>query len=284
MVRVSARVRMAHELNLRRMSEVPDLREPGQTPPPIPMAQDGNLAVRMRWPLTIMVVSVCGLMAFALHQCSPATQAERIAAAGSGVVKGMESLAAAISEHKVTESFVQHVDSLKPDLKNRMLVAERSTTEVFDSQDASWHGTATAELRVPVTYRYYVALTGAWDLQVHVTSAGVVGDVIAPDLRPLEPSFDTTRLEMKSANGWANWSGSQLQDDLLKNLTLKINTRAVTQLSQSFPAAHESVEKFVRQWMLSEYKLAPDTPIYLRIRFHNEPAPALETAPPKPGN
>ncbi|HVU39321.1 MAG TPA: hypothetical protein VHC95_13385, partial [Opitutales bacterium] len=222
----------------------------GAGQPPETPAVGGGMAKHLGWPLAIMFVAACGVMAVALHQCSPGAQAEKFAAAGGSVVKGMEKLAAAISEHTVTQSFVQHVDTLKPDLKNRLLVAERQTTEIFSTQDASWHGTATAELRVPVTYHYYVALTGPWDLRVQVTNAGVVGEVVAPNLQALEPSINTSQLEMKSANGWANWNGAQLQDDLLKGLTGKLDQRAGLQLAQSFPPAHEAVEKFVRDWML----------------------------------
>ncbi len=233
------------------------------------------------WPLAVIVAALCGLMAFALHECSPGTQIGKLAEIGGNAIKGMEKLAAAINEHRVTQTFVDHVDALKPDMKNRLLVAERDTTEVFSAEDVSWQGTATAELRVPATYHYYIALSGNWDLRVQVTPAGVVGDVLAPELHPLEPSFDTTRLEMKSANGWANWNGAQLQDDLLKNLTLKLDTRAFTQMALSYPTAHEAVEKFIRDWMLREYNLAPGTPVYLRVRFHNEPDAALETPQPK---
>jgi len=261
------------------MDDAPNNTESGQPPELSP--QGHRSLLRPGWPLAIIVLALCGLMAFALHQCSPGTQAQKLADAGGTVVKGMEKLAAAISEHTVTQTFVDHVDALKPDLKNRMLVAERDTTEVFNAEDVSWHGTATAELRVPATYHYYIALSGAWDLRVQVTPAGVVGDVIAPDLHPLEPSFDTTRLEMKSANGWANWNGAQLQDDLLKNLTLKLDTRAATQMSLSYPTAHEAVEKFVRDWMLREYNLAPETPVYLRVHFHNEPGAVLAVPSPK---
>jgi len=81
---------------------------------------------------------------------------------------------------------------------------------------------------------------------------------------------DTTQLEMKSANGWANWNGQQLADNLLKDLTLKLNLRAQAQMPVYFPAAREAVSKFVGDWMLKQYDLAPDTKIYLRVMFKNE--------------
>ncbi len=246
-------------------------------PPEAPQSEGGG-APFFGWPLAVMVVAGCGLVAFALQQCNPVNQAARV---GSGIAQGMDKLVAAISEHHVTQSFVEHIDSMQPDLKGRMLVAERQTTEIFNTQDASWLGTATAELRVPVTYHYYIALTGNWDLSVQVTPAGVVGDIIAPELRVLEPTVNTSQMELKSANGWANWSGAELKDNLLKDLTGRLDRRAGMELPQNFPTAHEAVEKFVRDWMLREYNLAPGTPVYLRVKFRNEPGVLLTPPAPK---
>lgn len=252
---------------------------PGPDQPEAPEPKGG--ASLFGWPLAVMVVAGFGLMAFVLQQCNPVNQAGKLAVMGGNVAKGMEKLVAAITEHHVTQSFVEHLDVLKPDMKNRLLVAERQNTEIFNTTDASWLGTATAELRVPVTYHYYIALSGNWDLRVQVTEAGVVGEVIAPALQGLEPTINTSQMELKSANGWANWSGSDLKEDLLKDLTGRIDKRALSQLSQSFPAAHEAVEKFVRDWMLREYNLAPGTPIYLRVKFRNEPGVELTPVTPK---
>jgi hypothetical protein len=219
-----------------------------------------------------MVVACCSLAAFGLYQCSPGVQAQKFATAGSSVGRGMEKLLADINGHHITETFVDHLQTIKPDLQNRLLVAEGKATEDFSAKDVSWHGTATAALRVSVTYHYYVALTDPWDLRVTVTPAGVVGDVLAPALRPLEPAVDTSQLETQNANGWANWGGNQLADDLLKDLSVKLNQRATQQMPLYYPAGREAVEKFVRDWMLKQYDLPPGTPVYLRIRFSNESA------------
>jgi len=103
-------------------------------------------------------------------------------------------------------------------------------------------------------------------------------------LRALEPAVDTSQLETQNANGWANWSGNQLADDLMKDLTLKLNQRAAQQLPLYYPVAREAVEKFVRDWMLKQYDLPPGTPVYLRIRFSNEGGAQIVpvmVAPPK---
>jgi len=119
---------------------------------------------------------------------------------------------------------------------------------------------------------------------VQVTPAGVVGEVTAPALKALEPSVDLSQLETQNANGWANWNGSQLADDLLKNLTLNLNRRAAAQLPLYYPAAREATEKFVKDWMLKEYNLPEGTPLYLKIRFRNEPEAPQELKLASPPN
>ncbi len=220
--------------------------------------------------MAVMVVAGCAMVAFVVQQCSPGSQAQKLADAGSK----LSNLAASLDSHLVSVDFSSHLDTLRPDMNNRMLVAEGKSTESFSAKDESWHGTATADLRVPATYHYFVALSDPWELHVQVTPAGVVGDVLAPAIRSLDPSVNTSQLEMKSSNGWANYNGSTLADNLLKDLTMKLNERAMQQMDLYYPAAHEAVEKFVRDWMLKEYKLPPDTQFFLHVKFRNEPGAA----------
>ncbi len=238
----------------------------------------GGFFKYLGWPMAIMVVAGCSLVAFVVQQCSPGAQALKLADAGAK----WSNLAAGLDLHLVTETFTSHLDSLRPDMNNRMLVAEGKSTESFSAKDESWHGTATADLRVPATYHYFVALSDPWELHVQVTPAGVVGDVLAPVMRSLDPSVNTSQLEMKSSNGWANYNGSALADNLLKDLTMKLNERAMQQEMLYFPTARESVEKFVHDWMLKEYKLPPETPFFLHVKFRNEtgavPATTIGTA------
>jgi hypothetical protein len=264
------------------LSGMADPTKAGQPNRPAEAGSRGGSGVRhWSWPLAVMVVAGCGVVAVALQQCSPGAQAEKFATAGNTMVKGMEKLAEAINEHKVTETFVDAEEAQHPDLTNPLLVATDRRTEQFDDEDSSLlGGTATAEIRVPVTYHYYVALTDPWQVNVQVTPAGVVGEVLAPALHPLDPALDTTGLEMKSSNGWANWSGQKLQDDLLKDLTVKLKVKAQENLANVYASSHEGVEKFVRDWILKQYDLPPGTPIYLHVTFRNEPGapPALVPA------
>jgi len=253
----------------------------GSPKPSAKTAAAGGFFRTVSWPLAIVAVAACGVAVVALQQCSPGAQADKFATAGGRLAKGMEKLVAAINEHQVTETFVDYEQAQHPALNNPLIVATDRRTELFDDEESSLlGGTASAEIRVPVTYNYYVALTDPWVVDVQVTPAGVVGNVIAPALHPLDPALDTTGLEMKSSNGWANWNGQKLQDNLLKDLTVKLKMKAQANLANVYATSHEGVEKFVRDWILQQYALPPGTPIFLHVTFRNEPGapPALMPA------
>jgi hypothetical protein len=72
-----------------------------------------------------------------------------------------------------------------------------------------------------------------------------------------------------------------VQADLLKDITDSLNRRAFSRTPEHFAMAHAGVEKFVKDWLLQQYGLPPDLPIYLRIAFRNEPgAPAIASSNP----
>jgi hypothetical protein len=201
----------------------------------------------------------------------------------------------------VNETFREHLESSTPDLAGRLLLVEDHVQEDFKREDTPWWGvamnttlgTTTSEIQVPVTFRYYVALSEPWDLHVQVTPQGVLCDVVAPALKPLpDPSPNLSQMEIKSSNGWLRFNKDAVQADLMKDITESLNHRAFSQVPEHFAMAHAGVEKFVKDWMLREYGLPSDVPIYLRVVFRNEPGapkaapassapPAFSVPPPK---
>jgi hypothetical protein len=250
-------------------------------------ARAGGTAKHFVWAGAVVMLGGCALAAFTFYQCSPGTQSQELAAAstqvGGALAQGLGRLVAAMKTDQVVETFREHLVSLQPDLQGRLLVADVKDNEEFDAADSNWFGTTTADIRVPVTYLYFVALDEPWQLRVRVGADGVVtGDVIAPDLRPLQPpAIDTGRMEIKGDNGWLRWDKGQVQADLLKTITLRCAQRGAQKVSQYFPLARAGVEKFVRDWILKEYQIPANVPVYLRVTFHNE-APAGPGAPSAP--
>jgi len=247
----------------------------------------GGAGRHWAWAGAVAVLGLCVLAGFVINQCSPANQAKGLAdasaAAGNALFKGTEKLVEAIKKDYVTQTFSEHLDSIKPGLEGRLLVAEVKATEEFSSADANWLGTTTADIRVPVTFNYYVALSDPWQLKVNVTSKGVMAEVLAPALKPLpDPSPDTAKMEINSANGWARWDKDVVQTNLLKEMTPSLNARAAKKLPQYFPVARPAVEKFVKDWILQQYGVPENTPVFIQVKFRNEPgAPAqLDAATP----
>ncbi len=249
----------------------------------------GGAGRQLAWAGALVMVGFCGLTGFLVYQCSPAHQAQSLAATagkiGDAAAAGAAKIIAAIKANTATTTFREHLDSIKPDLDGRLLVAEGQATEDFRRDSTGLFGTSFSEIRAPVTYHYFVALSGNWEMQLHEgPDGGVTGEVVAPELQPLpNPALDTAAMEVSSGNGWLRWDKNDLQNDLLREITPALNRRATQKLPQYFPVARAGVEKFVREWMLREYQLPPGTPIYLHIRFHNEPAPPPLAAPAPKG-
>ena len=90
------------------------------------------------------------------------------------------------------------------------------SVETFQREDARnsfWDsfyiGTTTAEIRVPVTFRYHISLSDPWRL----AAKGNVCFVSAPQFQPsLPPAIDTSAMEKKAEDGWARFDKNQQLD------------------------------------------------------------------------
>ncbi|MGA2052115.1 MAG: hypothetical protein ABSH19_02255, partial [Opitutales bacterium] len=223
------------------------------------------------WAGAVAFAALCALTGFVVYQCSPGTQAGKFVNASAD---GMARLLDAIKQDNVVQTFREHLETIQPDLAGRLLVADVKANEEFSEEDTDLLGTTSADIRVPVTYYYYVALSDPWILQTNVTAGGAVTcAVLAPAVKSLPaPSIDTSHLEIKSENGWLRWDKNEVTADLLRELTPKLSARAAQKLPQFFPQARESVEKFVKDWILKEYRRPPGAPVFINVTFRNEPA------------
>lgn len=222
--------------------------------------------------------TLCVLTGFLAYQCSPANQASQLVDASAS---GMARLIAAIKQDNVVQTFAEHLESIKADTQGRLLVAEVKSNEDFSDTDSNLLGTTSSEIRAPVTYDYYVALSEPWSFQINTTPGGAVTcAVLAPNLQALPtPGIDTSHMEIKSENGWLRWDKDDVEANLLHTLTPKASARAVQRLPEFFPQAREGVEKFVKNWILKEYQIPPGAPVFIKVTFRNEPSDA-PTSPP----
>ena len=264
---------------------MPNGNEPasGGAPDPVAASRPRSASYHWAWAAATAFAALCVLTGFLVYQCSPANQAGRLVDASAS---GMARLVAAIKQDNVVHTFEEHLESIKADTQGRLLVAEVKSNEDFTDSDSNLLGTTTSEIRVPVTYNYYVALSEPWSFQINTTPGGAVTcAVIAPDLKPLAtPAIDTSHMEIKSENGWLRWDKSTVESSLLRTLTPKVSARAVQRLPEFFPQAREGVEKFVNDWILKEYQIPPGSPVFIKVTFHNEPPQSSSTAKPEPSS
>ena len=170
-------------------------------------------------------------------------------------------------------------------------MAAFESTETFSRRDerrvlfdALSLGTNVTEIRVPVTYRYYVPLDGGWQIETKGQHCLVRAPALAPTL-PL--AIHTDRLEKQSTRGWLRWDVEQQMEELHRSVTPTVSQRAQAEESLALVGepARRHVAEFVRQWLMWEDHWGSDRFLTITVRFPDEPAateadsPTLRWAP-----
>jgi len=174
----------------------------------------------------------------------------------SGAGQWLQSVGDQMHSRTVTETFRERlvqVTSTEGDVLELAVVEMDETFSRADSRsllgEMLYLGTTISEIRVPVVYRYHLKLSDPWKIEI-------VGDecrVLAPMIRPsLPPAVRTDAMEKKSAAGWLRFNAADNLVQLEKGLTPRLELRAGDRrrLESARAASRESVEKFVRRWVL----------------------------------
>jgi len=168
----------------------------------------------------------------------------------------LQSVGDRMHSRSVTETFRERliqVTSTEGDVLELAVLEMEETFSRADSRsllgEMLYLGTTISEIRVPVVYRYHLKLSDPWKIEI-------VGDecrVLAPPIRPsLPPAVRTDAMEKKSAAGWLRFNAADNLVQLEKGLTPRLELRAADRrrIDSSREASRESVEKFVRRWVL----------------------------------
>ena len=155
----------------------------------------------------------------------------------------------------ITTTFTEDIPTIVSTHGDVLELATLTSTETFTREDIKTYGwgylpasTSTAEIRVPVTYRYYLRLSEPWHLATH----GNVCIVQAPQFQAsLPPAIDTGRMEKRAANGWATFDKTVLLDQLEKDITRHISKRAMDSrhLDLVREQCRRSAAEFVKTWL-----------------------------------
>ena len=158
----------------------------------------------------------------------------------------------------ITTTFSEDIPAIVSTHGDVLELATATSTETFSREDTTtlaWgylpSSTSTAEIRVPVTYRYYLRLSDPWRL----ATRGNVCIVLAPQFQAsLPPAIDTGRMEKRAASGWASFDKNDMLDALEKDITRHISKRATDakHLDIVREPCRRSVAEFVRKWLMDK--------------------------------
>ena len=164
-------------------------------------------------------------------------------------------------------------------------VAGIKTTELFEKK-SMLHvagvnlGTTVSQIRVPVTYRYQIALGQEW-------RAYMSGDkflVIAPAVKASLPvAIDTAVIQMQTKSGWARFNSQANLDALLKEITPELEKKAKSSayVELQREAARKTITEFVTKWLITQEQWKSVKPAQVRVYFSDEPIERLRSFGPE---
>ena len=176
------------------------------------------------------------------------------------------------SEQLITHTFISALPSLTRELNLeiarswQMEIVERSETKRLLGLNL---GTNTAQIRMPVTYRYHLRLDDPWCLKTR----GKAVFVQAPEIRPSQPpAIHTDQMHIESKRGWCRMPPDELVDHLHRDLTPTLCQYAQDPRRLAFvrETARASVAEFVRLWLARENRWNPWKFSSIHVQFRDE--------------
>ena len=174
-----------------------------------------------------------------------------------GTRDSMNDLARNFATGHITTTFLEDIPVITSTHGNVLELATSRSVETFQREDARnsfWDsfyiGTTTAEIRVPVTFRYHISLSDPWRL----AAKGNVCFVSAPQFQPsLPPAIDTSAMEKKAEDGWARFDKNQQLDQLEKDMSGMLDRRAkdAAHLNLVREQCRQSIADFVKNWLIT---------------------------------
>ena len=177
------------------------------------------------------------------------------------LLKSWDMVGAAAERFKtghISTTFSEDIPTIISTHGDVLELATLTSVETFSREDTTTYAwgflpasTTTAEIRVPVTYRYHLRLSEPWRL----ATRGNVCIVLAPQLQAsLPPAIDTGRMEKRGASGWATFDKNVLLDELEKDITRHISRRATDakHLDLVREQCRRSVADFVKTWLANK--------------------------------
>ncbi len=167
-------------------------------------------------------------------------------------------------EHNVTLSIKNSITSIKAADGDELLLAELKTSESIRKTDV-WFTPAgspfvgkmaipgtqkVSEIRVPVTFRYYIKLGEPIKVEVMQGADRCVCFVTAPTLRPLlPPAIDTSGMDFYVEAGLFRSNDDDAYKQIVAMISPELNLRAVQHIVLARDQARNAFENSIRQWL-----------------------------------
>lgn len=160
------------------------------------------------------------------------------------------------TEENINKTFGEYITATKGEGSGNLEVATHETLAVFsETREKSYvwgavsGGITSVEIKVPVTYRYYVRLDDPWKIEIN----GAICTVLAPAIKPgLPPAIHTDRMEKRIDESWIRFDGRQMMDELEKQMTPELNRRAQTNIQLVMEHSRKVVSTFIKNWLLQD--------------------------------
>ncbi len=202
----------------------------------------------------VIVMSV-GIGGFAGYKLAPRDKSEmRVATIDEPVVMHTNGGLLEVATIKATERF------------------DNTTTHSLFGQEV---GNTFAHIRVPVTYRYHIALAPEWRFMLREKTFVVV----APPVKPSLPvAIDTAKLERESHGIWSLITGTDTVDKLQRSITPTLAEYAASKkyLDLQRDTARTTVTEFVGKWVMSQEKWSSAKDYRVKVFFADESIQSLQ--------
>ena len=211
--------------------------------------------------ISVTGASIAGLAAYLYLNRPPPSEAET---------------SVKFTNQDITLRFISSIPEITPELNLELATCQQ--TETFTQSDKStlfWGlldlGTSTAQVSVPVTYRYCVHLRDAWKLETKGNSV----IVHAPALQAaLPPAIHTDQLTTISARGWGRCSPTAMAQELQQQVSPRLTALATDprRLNLVRHTCRKSVAEFVRLWLERERQWGGSGFNQISVKFADEAA------------
>ncbi len=263
-----------------------DSNTPSNSPPPKHVSEQGSwqaVLMSYRWPLVILGLALIGVGVYIVTLRQAERAASKVVDLAGTAADRAKTLVEGFWTGDVTETFVASIPEIHGTGAGNLELASAEVVEIFtraDERRILWDrfslGTTVTEIQAPVTYRYHLRLADPW----RVEASGQVCIVHAPAIRPsLPPAVHTDRMRRRADESWLRFDGEEQLEELQRTITPRLTERAADprHLDLVREASRQTVEKFVRTWLLQQGQWGEDRFHTIHVVFGDEAPGELET-------